>query len=175
MATVMKVHQGKFEIIADYYIAHYDELLGFVKKQLQYADEAEDIVQNVFLRLLSTDKMISPVTLPCMAYTIARNLVYDYWRHHQSIEAYEHYLKYARVVDDLDVGSVYSVVEIYEILERGMARLSDTQQVVYRMNFCEGLPVSEISKTLQMNYKSVEHRLGTARKVMRQYIEKMLA
>ena len=48
----MKVHQGKFEIIADYYIAHYDELLGFVKKQLQYADEAEDIVQNVFLRLL---------------------------------------------------------------------------------------------------------------------------
>ena len=28
MATVMKVHQGKFEIIADYYIAHYDELLG---------------------------------------------------------------------------------------------------------------------------------------------------
>jgi len=26
-----------------------------------------------------------------------------------------------------------------------------------------------------MDYKSVEHRLGTARKVMRQYIEKMLA
>ena len=45
----MKVHQGKFEIIADYYIAHYDELLGFVKKQLQYADEAEDIALPIWL------------------------------------------------------------------------------------------------------------------------------
>ena len=39
----------------------------------------------------------------------------------------------------------------------------------------DGLAVSEISKTLKMNYKSVENRLGLARREMRKYMTKMLA
>ena len=77
--------------------------------------------------------------------------------------------------DAIDVASVFSVTEITEILERGIARLTDNQRQVYRMNFFDDLPVSTISKTLNLNYKSVEHRLGSARKEVRKYVERMLA
>lgn len=43
------------------------------------------------------------------------------------------------------------------------------------MNIYDDLAVSEISKTLNMNYKSVENKLGSARKVIRKYMSKMLA
>ena len=43
-------------VIETYYIAHRDELLAFVSSRLGGNDEAEDIVQNVFLRLLTSDK-----------------------------------------------------------------------------------------------------------------------
>jgi len=35
--------------------------------------------------------------------------------------------------------------------------------------------VREISERLHMNYKSVENRLGAARKEVRQYMQRMLA
>ena len=172
---IMEEQQRKKRIISDYYTAHYDELLGFVNKQVKNADDAEDIVQNVFLRLLNTDKMISIITLPCLVYTVARNLIFDHWRRHRIFDEYEHYLQSSAHDDDIDVASIYSATEITEILERGIARLSDNQRQVYRMNFFDDLPVSVISKTLNLNYKSVEHRLGSARKEVRQYVVRMLA
>ena len=77
-------------IIADYYANHYDELKEFVISRLQVVDEAEDIVEVIFVRLLQSDQMISPVTLPCLVYTMARNKVIDYWRCRQQHEKYEH-------------------------------------------------------------------------------------
>lgn len=172
---IMEEQQRKKRIISDYYTAHYDELLGFVNKQVKNADDAEDIVQNVFLRLLNTDKMISIITLPCLVYTVARNLIFDHWRRHRIFDEYEHYLQSSTHDDDIDVASIYSATEITEILERGIARLSNNQRQVYRMNFFDDLPVSVISKNLNLNYKSVEHRLGSARKEVRQYVARMLA
>jgi RNA polymerase sigma-70 factor (ECF subfamily) len=171
----MKKPQSEFDIIADYYTEHFDELKAFVAKRILYADGAEDIVQNVFLRLLSSDKMITPITMPSLVYTVARNLIYDYWRHRRSVEEYEHYLVASPNGSHNDVYSVYSAKEINEILERGISRLTDKQRVVYRMNIYDGLKVSEISDRLNMNYKNVENRLGSARKDIRHFMERMLA
>ena len=171
----METQSKKYSIIANYYSQHYDEVLGFVSKRMMYAEGAEDIVQNVFVRLLRTDKMITPITLPCLVYTTARNLLIDYWRHHQSVEEYEHYLRSTDNNNSIDAASVYSAVEITEILERGIARLNDRQRTIYRMNIFEGKKVAEISATLNINYKSVENRLGSARSEIRQYMRRMLA
>ena len=161
----MKNHQ----LITDYYIAHRDELLAFVSSRLGGSDLAEDIVQNVFLRLLTTDKMISEVTLPCLVYTVARNLSSDYYRRHATFEEYEHYIK-GVCSTEISTDSIFSVREVMEGLERGLARLPENCREVYRLHVYGGMKVSEISLRLGEGYKSVEHRLGTARKAMRQYM-----
>ena len=154
-------------LITDYYISHRDELLAFVSSRLGGSDFAEDIVQNVFLKLLTTDKMISEVTLPSLVYTIARNLITDYYRRHTNYEEYEHYIKSQGLSSQ---ESVFSVREITERLERGLARLPENCREIYRMHIYGGMKVSEISQELGEGYKSVEHRLGFARKAMRQYL-----
>lgn len=173
----MQQKESKSDLIADYYSQHYDELKAFVGSRLQYADETEDIVQNVFMRLLKIDKMITPITLPCLVYTVARNLITDYWRHRQYVEAHEHYLCRGDLgnKDLYDAESVYSAQELNEVLERGIARLCDKQRNIYRLNVCEGLQVSEIAIRLDINYKNVENRLGAARKQVRNYVRRMLA
>ena len=64
-------------LIETYYTDHRDELLAFVSSRLGGSEESEDIVQNVFLRLLTSDKMITAITLPALVYTMARNLITD--------------------------------------------------------------------------------------------------
>ena len=154
-------------LITEYYISHRDELLAFVSSRLGGSEFAEDIVQNVFLKLLTTDKMISEVTLPSLVYTIARNLITDYYRRHTNYEEYEHYIKSQGIRSQ---ESVFSVREITERLERGLARLPENCREIYRMHIYGGMKVSEISQELGEGYKSVEHRLGFARKAMRQYL-----
>ncbi len=157
-------------LIETYYRDHRDELLAFVSSRLGGAVEAEDIVQNVFLRLLTTDKMITEITLPALTYTIARNLISDYYRRRNTYEEFEHYIK--RSSDDYSsMESVFSAKELTELLERGLARIPENCREIYRMHIYGGMKVGEISQTLGEGYKSVEHRLGVARKALRSFLE----
>jgi len=61
--------------------------------------------------------------------------------------------------------------EIIEQMERGLARLPENFREVYRLHIYDGMKVSEISVFLGDSYKSVEYRLGTARKVVRGYLK----
>ena len=60
----MEQIESKRSIIAEYYTAHYDELQKFVASRLLFAEDAEDVVQNIFVRLLQMDKMITPSLCP---------------------------------------------------------------------------------------------------------------
>ena len=157
------------KLITNYYIAHRDELLAFASSRLGDSCLAGDIVQDVFLRLLSSDKMITEVTLPALVYTITRNLINDYYRRHTTYEQYEHYIK-GVCSEVTTMESVFSAFEIMERLERGLVRLPENCREIYRLHIYGGMKVGEISRELGEGYKSVEHRLGTARKVMREYL-----
>ena len=161
----------KHTLITNYYIAHRDELLAFAGSRLGDSYLAEDIVQNVFLRLLTSDKIISEITLPALVFAMTRNQVYDYFRHHSAVEQYEHYIK--GVCSELTSDeSILSAREVMEQLERGLARLPENCREIYRMHIYDGMKVGEISRELGEGYKSVEHRLGSARKAMRHYLRK---
>ncbi len=169
--------ESERSLIADYYTKHFEELKAFVYSRLPIADEAEDIAQNIFLKLLESKKMITPITLPCFVYTMARNLIADYWRHRQQGEVYEHFIKTSnwRSRSTESVGSLFSAQEVNEMLERGIAQLSDKQSCVYRLNVYENMPVREIATTLNLSYKNTENRLGFARKRVRDFMKKALA
>ena len=159
------------QLISNYYITHRDELLAYVSSRLGGSADSEDIVQTVFLRLLTTEKMISEVTLPALVYTMTRHLIADHYRRHTTFEEYEHYIK-GVCSEEISMESVFSAREIMERMERGMARLPEKCRKVYRLHIYEGMKVSEISQELGEGYKSVEHRLGAARKAMRQYLRR---
>ena len=155
--------------LTNYYVTHRDELLAYVSSRLGNSVEAEDLVQNVFLRLLTSDKMITNITLPSLVYTITRNMITDYYRRRTHFEAYEHYLKNTDSIDE-SAESILSVRDITEQLERGLARVPENCREIYRLHIYGGMKVAEISERLGEGYKSVEHRLGAARKLVRQQL-----
>jgi len=157
-------------LISRYYTAHRDELLAYVSSRLHDRQESEDIVQDVFLRLLTSPKMISEITLPALVYTTLRNRMIDHWRHHPPSTL--HLPPSPLLADDRSVESVISAAELTEIMERGLARVPGNCREIYRMHIYGGMKVAEISQTLGEGYKSVEHRLGTARKTIRQYMRR---
>ena len=155
--------------LTNYYITHRDELLVYASSRLGNSVEAEDLVQNVFLRLLTSDRMITEVTLPALVYTIARNLITDFYRRRTHFDDYEHYLKNTDSIEE-SAESILSIRDITEQLERGLARVPENCREIYRLHIYGGMKVAEISQRLGEGYKSVEHRLGAARKAVRQQL-----
>ncbi len=164
---------NNLQIIEYYYQNHQAELLAFVSSRLGGIEEAEDIVQDVFLRLLQNSNPIMETTLQALAYTIARNLITDHYRRKQW--AMRHGMQpidcrqQATTTAD-EAARPLSVKEVTEFLERGLLRIPEKCRELYRMHIYDGMQVSDISQQTGENYKSVEYHLGIARKEIRKYL-----
>ena len=144
-------------------------MLAYASTRLGDSDEAEDLVQNTFLRILTSDMLVTEQTLPALVFTICRNLVTDYYRHRASRHEYEHYIQ-SSYDKGLSIESVFYSADIVEAMERGMIRIPEHCRNIYRMHILGGMRVSEISEQTGEKYKTVENRLGLARKQMRNYL-----
>ena len=159
---------NKFNHITNYYTLHRDEITYFIAVRIANADEAQDMVQDLFLRLLGSHRLITPQTLPCLVFTMARHAVSDYYRRRRVHEEYEHLIKKADSTCEME--SVISARQLMERMERSLARLPETCARVYRLHIYDGMKVGEIAQELALPYKQVENRLGQARKTVRQQL-----
>lgn len=161
-------------IITNYYAQHRGEIVDFIAVRLTDADEAEDMVQDLFLRLLRGHQLITPVTLPCLVYTMARHSIADYYRRRRVREEFEHYL--IKNTDSIgEIESIISARMLMERMERTLARLPEACGRIYRLHIYDGLEVSDIAQQLALPYKQVENRLGQARKAVRQQFTSLTA
>ena len=161
-------------IITNYYAQHRGEIVDFIAVRLTDADEAEDMVQDLFLRLLRSRQLITPITLPCLVYTMARHSIADYYRRRRVREEFEHYL----IKNTDSIGEMESIISarlLIERMERTLARLPEACGRIYRLHIYDGLKVSDIAQQLALPYKQVENRLGQARKAVRQQFTSLTA
>jgi RNA polymerase sigma-70 factor (ECF subfamily) len=157
------------EIIEQYYRTHRDEVLAYAQARLHCVDEAEDVVQEAFLRLLTGNRLISEQTMSGLVYTLCRNLIVDRYRWHSVRLDATHDLSYS-CGDTPSAESVLSVREINEQLERCLAKVSDESRTYFCMNVYCGLQVRDICELTGEQYNVVEYRLRQARKRVRTYL-----
>jgi RNA polymerase sigma-70 factor (ECF subfamily) len=161
-------------IISNYYAQHRGEIVDFIAVRLADACEAEDLVQDLFLRLLRGHQLITPITLPSLVYTMARHSVADHFRRRRVREEFEHYL--TKNTDSTgEIESIISARQLMERMERTLARLPESCGRIYRLHIYDGLKVSDIAQQLALPYKQVENRLGQARKAVRQQFSSLTA
>ena len=161
-------------IITNYYAQHRGEIVDFIALRIADACEAEDMVQDLFIRLLRGHQLITPITLPCLTYTMARHCIADYYRRRRVREEFEHYL--IKNTDSIgEIESIISARMLMERMERTLARLPEACGRIYRLHIYDGLKVSDIAQQLALPYKQVENRLGQARKAVRQQFTSLTA
>ena len=163
------------QLLSNYYSQHRDELVSFIAVRIVDTNEAEDIVQDIFLHLLRGQQLITPQTLPSLLHTMARHAVCDYYRRRHVHEEYEHYIQtsdFSCQTSDDSVESVFSAQQLMERMERSLDRLPKACCEIYRLHIYDGMKVSDIAQELSLPYKQVENRLGQARKAVRQQLRK---
>jgi len=152
---------------------HRDELISFIAVRIHDVYEAEDMVQDIFLRLLRRQHLITSQTLPSLLHSMALHAVSDYYRRRYVHETYEHYIQTSDIryqTSEDSVESIFSAQQLMERMERSLARLPKDCCEIYRLHIYDGMKVSAIAQELSLPYKQVENRLGQARKAVRQQL-----
>jgi RNA polymerase sigma factor (sigma-70 family) len=65
-----------------------ERLLGFIRRRIGNASDAEDILQDVFYQLLVSDSVMEPIeNLTAWLFTAARNKVIDWYRKRRPVRS----------------------------------------------------------------------------------------
>lgn len=148
-AQMQQRSNGIDDIVAEYA----PRLLGYIRRQVDRTEDAEDLLQEVFYQLAraSADGAPAIERVSSWLYRVARNTVLNFWRKKREVS-----LDTADEVCE-DIAStlfgnqqdapdtVYLRSLVWEELEAALAALPAEQREVFCMTVFDGIPVKDIS------------------------------
>lgn len=167
METIAKLPE---QIIEDAYRTYRKEILGYIRFKLVTPDEAEDILQDVFMRVLDYKQMLRENTVLSFLYTIARNLVIDFNRRHSRRQVAFDYIYEVRGEYNFDVAEKVHVKEILAWEQKRLQHFPAQRKLIYSLSRYQEKTVPEIADLLKISKRTVENHLLIGRKEMREFI-----
>lgn len=154
------------------------KLKGFLNKVLPAGEDAESILQEIFLKIwLNRKQLKTHLNFETYLFTIARNQVIDVMRKRINKNKYleELYLRIKSENDNsLDTFKQveYSELEkkIFELLER----LPEKRRLIFKLNRLEGLSYKEIATKLNISENTVDSQMRKALEYLRIEMAKYL-
>ncbi len=166
--TIMKQsanNQG--QLIAKFYQEYRLELVNFATLRLANREEAEDLVQDAFVSMMTFEGLINEATVLSFAFTITANKIKDVLRRRIFRRQMEEGKKYEMELQHSHVERVAEYHDTLRIVNMGMKRLSPACARVYRLSLFDDMTAGDIAKEMQVSKRTIESQLFTSRKQMR--------
>lgn len=156
------------ESFKEIFDAYYENIRGFIYFKTGDTALADDLVQDVFLRIWDKRRTIRKETLRPLLYTIAGNLV----KNHFSRKKVEY--SFSRKSDSSGRSEPadfeMETREFERLLQETLAGIPEKSRIVFLMNRIEKLTYGEIAESLGLSVKAVEKRMKTALEYIRKRI-----
>jgi len=158
------------QLITEYYEEYRRIVFFYICRRIDDRDDAEDLTQDAFLRLLEYRMMIRRDTLKYFLFTIVRNLVNDYLRRLYKKQEIDRYLYEVLPVSATDLESQVIAKDLRRWEYRKVATLSEQRRKVYVMSRFQSNSISEISQKLNLSFRTVESHLFVSRRDVREFM-----
>ncbi|MBI4720189.1 MAG: sigma-70 family RNA polymerase sigma factor [Chitinivibrionia bacterium] len=153
-----------------------DRIYTFAYYSLRSREEAEDVTQEVLVRLWQHVEEIDPGKLAAWVMSVTRNAVIDAARRRQT--------KSAVIAEGVSVDAVEAVAissnpgadhalhaaELRNALERALAAIDEPHRSIIVMREIQGMSYADIAHTLDMPLASVKVYLHRSRKKLREML-----
>jgi RNA polymerase sigma-70 factor (ECF subfamily) len=161
---------------------HQHAVIGTVAKMLGNSSEAEDIAQQVFLRIWRNAKRYQPdAKFTTYLFTITRNLVFNETRRRSRKKEFS--------LDEREESANLSIegdparqpdaellqAELQRAVDDAIASLPETQRMAVVLRRYEQLSYEEIAEVLELSVSAVKSLLFRARSALRESLARFLA
>ncbi|WP_373331151.1 RNA polymerase sigma-70 factor [Salmonirosea aquatica] len=166
---VSAIRQGQESAFEQLFRSYYERLCRYADTLLKDSDEAEEMVQTVFLTIWEkrADLEIT-LSLKAYLYRAVHNHCLNRIKHYGVRENHREHSLYFQADGYDSVTESIQAIELEERIERAVSKLPEQCQVVFRMSRFEELKYQEIADQLGLSVKTIENQIGKALRIMRQ-------
>lgn len=171
---VIALSNGNVRAFDDLFKLHGKRLYHFALGYLKSVHDAEEIVQDVFLKIWKNRKKLnSGYSFKSYLFTIAYRQIAETLR--KRLKTQRKLEKFAaRLIPMIDAEEErINFQSMLELVSAAIAHLPERQRDVMVMQKFAGLRISEIAKELQISPKTVESHLNAGKKRIKENLLKM--
>lgn len=165
---VRAIRQGQESAFEQLFRTYYERLCRYAHTLLKDDDEAEEMVQTVFLTLWEKHADLEiTLSLKAYLYRAVHNHCLNRIKHFSVRETHREYSLYVQTDGYDSVTEAIQASELEERIERAVSKLPEQCQVVFRMSRFEEMKYQEIADQLGLSVKTIENQIGKALRIMR--------
>ena len=157
--------------IGNLYSRYHDRLLNFISARISNREDAENLAQDVWVRVLESGKEVCDQTASSFLHTVATNLVNDYLRRLYVRAGMRD--EVARLYNDTPSVTPAHEYEAAELARFEAARvecLPAQRRTIYIMSRFDNMAVADIADALSLSFRTVENHLRMGRRDVRDFI-----
>ena len=150
------------------YVLYYSRMFRFAKEYVLFDEDAENIVQDVFLLLWEKREVLDiQISLVSYLFALVKNKSLDYLRHKVIADEYKQELSAKLTALELLNYSFTSDEEIEQILMTAINKLPERCRQVFLKSRIEGKKNREIANELNLTVSTVENQMTIALRKLR--------
>ena len=144
-----------------------------VRKLLKSEETAAEVLQEVFLKVWLLRHTLKDIENPAgWMYTMASNYSLSVLRKYARDKNRHEAISDDEIEDSHDLSEGFQAKELQEHIRNAIAQLPASRREVFMLNIQEGKSRKEIAQALDISEHTVKNQLVTARKFIREYLEK---
>ena len=154
---------------------HYANLCSYANKYLEDLDAAEEVVQDVFVKLWEGRKSLNITTnFQSYIFRAVRNSCLNLIKHINIREEYKAYNQEELNRNRQNLEDEIHASELENKIREAIEQLPIERRKVFVMSRYDGLKYREIAEKLNISDKTVENQMGKAIKFMKEKLSKYL-
>lgn len=183
LRLMMQIRDGDEEAFRELVEIHQHRVVGTCARMLGDDTEAEDVAQQVFIRVWKSAARWEPTAkFTTWLYTITRNLVFNECRRRarhpaRSLEAVQEESDHPQQFEDTGVKAPNTQLldlEMQEAIARAIEELPEAQRMAVILRRYQDVSYEEIAAVLELTVPAVKSVLFRARTELREKLKKYL-
>lgn len=148
------------KILHDLYDAHSRELFIYILGFVHNHEIAEDLLQDVFVRLIQYSQTRTPDMehIRAMLFRIARNAAIDYLRRKEAVR-FENLNDKHPVTSGDTAGEALEMEDLYRLISEHLARFDEVSRSVFTMRVDLGYTFGEIAALLGISERTAKRKM----------------
>ncbi len=171
MRLVEFLQESKVAAFEEIYRRYWFKLYGIAYHQTGVKEEAEELVQEVFLSIWNRRTEVVIRHLELYLTLAIKNQVYDYIKSQISYRKYQEYLIFQEIHQHYNMDEIVNFTELSEAVEKVLSRLPEKSAEVFRRSRFENQSIKEIAAGLNLNEKAVEYHITKSLKFLKENLK----
>ena len=152
------------------YEQYYDELIKYLYYRSGIMDLAEDIVQELFVKLWEKRDLIKKETLKSFLYTMASNMMMNHFKRRKVMYNHQNQISKDQITEYKSPHFILEEKEFENKLNKIISALPDGYREVFLMHRIDEFTYQEIAIRLNIGVKAVEKRMSKSIKIIKEQL-----